>query len=339
MFRPVRDYRPANAISRFLKNLGILADYVWNWLALWRMVLRTRPRILHFQATMVPSLDTFVIPLFRLAGVKLVLTVHNLLPHDRGQRDPAVYERLYRRFDHLIVHSHENRESLRHFLKESPEPDISDFVHPAFRFLQQPINKQQVRQHLKLPLDAEIVLFFGMIRPYKGLDLLIKAFARISRNRERALLAIVGNCEDFAPYQASIDALGLSKKIVKKIDYIAEEEAALWLAASDIVALAHREIFQSGVASAALGAGRPMVAPRLGGLPEVVRDGQNGRLFTPGNCDELAAAIDELFSSPDTLDRMAAKSAEMAAGEFSWKKSAEEHLRVYGQLKAKGPSV
>src|SRR5262249_55929097 len=138
----------------------------------------------------------------------------------------------------------------------------------------QPIERQAARRRLGLPPDAEIVLFAGLIEPYKGLADLIAAFGPLAARRPAARLVVAGKPnEPFEPYCRQLRALGLLDRSVLDLRFLPEAELAAYLCAADVVALPYRETTASGLLFAARRFGCPVVATNEGDLAEIVVDG------------------------------------------------------------------
>jgi hypothetical protein len=357
IFRPVRTAIPRTTMGRVLKKIRLGWDYLANARALRRVLKETRPRILHFQTTMQPCFDARLIPMLRPWCERLILTVHNVVPHDRQTRRVVkALRRLYLRFDDLIVHARANRDDLESILGASTSsaghagPRAHVIPMPAlFHRTQSPdgvqsvkrdevsgdlgvVERDSARKELGIAPQTQLILFFGQVRPYRGLDVLIEAFGRVAPLRPAAQLAVVGPAEDFAPYERALSEAGLKDRTILRLQFVDDDAAARWFAAADLVALPHREVTQSGVAATAIGAGRAIVASALGGLSELVREGENGRLVPPEDPKALADAILDLLSDPERLSRMGAASARIAREELTWQRAAELTGRVYLEL-------
>ena len=142
-----------------------------------------------------------------------------------------------------------------------------------------------------LGISSPLVLFLGLVRRYKGVDLLLEAAPRIVRETG-ARIAIVG---EVFPEARSLEERWrrspVRDSILWRDEYVAEEEMSRWLAACDVVVLPYRYVSGSGIAARAIAARRPMAAASVGGLPETVQPGSTGELFTPGDPDSMAEAI------------------------------------------------
>lgn len=154
----------------------------------------------------------------------------------------------------------------------------------------------ECRRKLQVPESGRMVLFFGYIRHYKGLDILIRAMAILNREEEYHLL-VAGECyENPSAYQDLIDQLGLRDRVVFRNAYIPNEEVGLWFGASDVVVLPYRSATQSGILQMASGFGKPAIATDVGGLGEFLEDGQTGILVPEASPESIAEGIQRFYT-------------------------------------------
>jgi glycosyltransferase involved in cell wall biosynthesis len=273
--------------------------------------------LVHFQWLTVPQLDGPLLP----RGRPLVLTVHDL-----PSRPPSGAQRrlhhLYRRFDALIVHSERGRERLTRELG-LPDSRVHTIAHGAFEHLaRQPPGPLPA----ELPqTSAPVVLCFGLMRPYKGLDLLIEAWNGGIADAE---LWLVGRPHfDIGELRAA--AAASSVRWLPR--FVSDSELAACFRRADLIVLPYREIDQSGVLATALAFGSPLVLSGVGGFPEVAAAGA-ARLVAPGDPAALRAALVELLGDRVARERLAAAARALADGEWSWRRVAERTKALYGSL-------
>ncbi|HKK22605.1 MAG TPA: glycosyltransferase, partial [Pseudohaliea sp.] len=177
-------------------------------------------------------------------------------------------------------------------------------------------SRRAARQHLALDADGALLLFFGFVRPYKGLELLLEALAEVRRSQPCRLL-VAGECwGGRARWEARLRDLGLEDSVHFHDRYIPEREVATFFAACDAVVLPYRSATGSGVAKLAMSHGRPVIATRVGSLAATIEDGVNGYAVTAGNVPALAGAIHQVLAG----DRTAAmgQAAAATAREHGW---------------------
>jgi glycosyltransferase involved in cell wall biosynthesis len=222
--------------------------------------------------------------------------------------------------DAVVVHSHQGRERLVVDLQVDPEK-VAVIPHGVLDGL-----TRVPERPLPAPLDGvdvPVVLCFGLMRPYKGLDVLVRAWQGISG----AELWIVGRARmDTAPLKA---LAGPSVRFVER--FVDDAEAAALFRRADLVVLPYREIEGSGVLATALGFGRPMLLSAVGAFPEVAETGA-AELVVPGDPAALHIALERLLADPSRRERLAAAARAAAAGPYAWEPIAAQHLALYDRL-------
>ena len=194
--------------------------------------------------------------------------------------------------------------------------------------------KDVARKKLGIAADRKLLLFFGSLKPSKGLEYLIRAFARVQAADPSAHLLIAGEPRGVDPsvYPSQIAALGLAEAVSFRPGYVPTEEVPHYFAAADLVVLPYLRIYQSAVLQLAYSFGRPVVATRVGGLAEDVVEGKSGLLVPPADEQALAAAILELIASPRRLEAMGDYGRKLSQTAYSWDEIARQTLRFYESL-------
>lgn len=310
------------------------AEYPLDWLMTLPRIARRRPDVVHVQWSVQPTLDLLLWRVLRRLRIPLVYTAHNLVPHHAGAADAARYGRLYRAADALIVHSERSARAL-HESWGIPAERIAVVPHGPLLEAHPPLTRDAARQRLDLPPDAELVLFAGLIEPYKGLADLIAAFGHLGKQRPRARLVVAGKPnEPVAPYERQLAAVGLLDRAILDLRFLPEPVLAAYLCAADVVVLPYRATTSSGLLFAARRFGRPVVATDVGDLGEVVADGQSGLLVPPSDPDRLAFAVERLLADPDLAARLGAAGRRVATGPESWDTAARLTVALYRRLRA-----
>ncbi|HEY3960480.1 MAG TPA: glycosyltransferase family 4 protein [Solirubrobacteraceae bacterium] len=284
--------------------------------------------IVHFQWLTVQHLDGYLLPARRLPSGgrrQLVLTAHDILPREPRPGQLAAQRRLYERFDALVVHSEHGR---RRLTTELGIDSARIHVIPHGAFVASPELSPAPDLSSAPPLlpsqtDGPVVLFFGLLRPYKGLDLLLDAW----RGIDGAELWIVGMPRmDISSLRAAAPA---SVRFVPR--FVPDAEMARYFARADLVVLPYREIDQSGVAFTALGSRVPLLLSDVGGFPELAATGA-ARTFPAGDPVTLRNSLRELLSDPGARAAMAERARVAAAGPYSWDAIARRTLDLYESL-------
>jgi glycosyltransferase involved in cell wall biosynthesis len=352
---------PASRLRAALK----LAEHVPDMLR-YRHRLARGADVIHFQWLPVQHLDGHLLPARRprraggasaaAAGRPrpLVLTSHDILPREPRPGQLAAQRRLYRRFDAIVVHSTRGRQRL---VQELGVEGSRVHVIPHGAFTHLAIDRDQSRGtpegHPPAPGDAPralgaisgeedserdghgdenlpVVLFFGLLRPYKGLDLLLEAW----RGIEDAELWIAGMPRmDISALRADLRSADPPANVRLIPRFITDAEQPAYFERAALVVLPYRQADQSGVAFTALGAGVPLLLSDVGGFPELAGTGA-ARTFPAGDVAALRTELRALLDEPRALRRMSAAARAAAAGPYSWDAVARATLGLYESLLA-----
>lgn len=301
------DSLSAQRLRRALK----LAEHVPDMLR-YRRVAQAAD-VVHFQWLSLQQLDGRLLPRGRL----LVLTAHDVLPREPRPGQRAAQRRLYERFDAVVAHSQHGRTRLIEELGVEPGR-VHTIPHGAFAHL-----AEAPETPPPFHTEKKVVLFFGLLRPYKGLDLLLQAW----RGIEDAELWIAGMPRmDVSALRAAAPP---GVRFVTR--FIGERELPAYFRRADLVVLPYREIEQSGVLFTALAFGKPLLLTEIGGFGEIAAAGA-ARAVPPGDPAALGEALRELLDDPAQLTGLASRARELAAGEYAWEGIARRTLALYEQL-------
>lgn len=236
----------------------------------------------------------YVILTSLLKGIKIAYVCHNVFPHERFPMDRRLARMALKRGDYFIVQSAMDAEDL---LSIKPNAVFRETQHPtynAFKF--QNMSMAEARKLLSVADDEKVLLFFGFVREYKGLNYLIQAMPEIKQKLDKVRLMVVGDFgEDKEQYMELIRACGVSDVVRTVEGYIPDREVEKYFAASDLVVLPYISATQSGIVQIAYGFTKPVVVTNVGGLPEVVTDGKTGYVVESRSPSELARAVERFF--------------------------------------------
>ena len=302
-------------------------SHVVSMARLVRVLEAQAPDVIHFQWTPLPFVDLRFLPLLRRLA-PLVLTVHDSRPFNgnpRSQLQNWGATTIVGRFDQLIVHTCAARDQLAADGIDSRRINVvphGPLTLPAPPDLANDTPRGTSRTRL---------LFFGKIKPYKGLDVLIEALAAMPTDlRDRWQLRVVGEpYMDVEPLRTVAQQSGIADQIHFDLRFIPDAEIPLLFAAADLLVLPYRQIDASGVLMMSLSSGLPIVASRLGLFAEVLRDGQHGRLVDPGNPQSLATALGDLIGNPGALPYMGLQVRRLGAEWPDWDEIARRTARIY----------
>lgn len=332
----VGGYRLPRSPRRVLK----LAEAVVNLLGLTVRFLLSPPDVIHVQfLPMLQShlpLDFWFIEICRRRGAKIVLTVHDLLPHDTGEVRISSYVHLYGRVDALICHSDSVRAQMMAEFRV-PEAKVRVIPHGPFFYDLPTTGSDEVLRDFGLKTSGSLVLWQGIIFPYKGVDLLLRAWRRVETVCPDASLVIAGTGapEMLEQIREQVEALDLGRvKLIFR--FLSPEELVALYRAAAVVVYPYRAITTSGALATGMALGKAIVATDLPVFREQLRDGENARLVPALDADALAEALAELLQDRVKRERLAEAVRAMQFGDGVWESIARETVRVYGQIAANG---
>lgn len=270
---------------------------------------------------------TIIIKLLKKTSV--LFMCHNVFPHERFPLDRALTKITLKNGDYFIVHAQSDAEDLRSLL---PNANMKVAVHPAYNFFKQKdMSKEEAKRILGIDNDKKVLLFFGLIREYKGLKHLLKSLAIINNedsplsNELKLLIAgDFGSSRD--EYDHMIEGLGIGDMVDITDGHIPIGEVEKFFAACDLVVLPYESATQSGVIQVAYSFGKPVLATRVGGLPDVVIDGRTGYVVDPFRPDLIAEAVIDFYEN----NRAAFFSSGIEGEQYkySWKKMEDSILEL-----------
>jgi D-inositol-3-phosphate glycosyltransferase len=311
-------------------------NYFKSLLRLGQVLRRIRPDILHIQSQLAPRKDLLLFALCRRLGVPVVMTVHNIYPHEARTAEKFMYAAYYRRSAGLILHSHRNTQFLREEVK-GIDPKRLHVVpfgnYDQFRDME--VSRDEARRRLGLPQEGRIALFFGMVRPYKGLDLFLAAAEGVRRACPQAFFVVAGQVlhGERSQYEGWVDKCGIDNKGLKvNFGYLSMEEVVTHVCACDVLVLPYRRIYQSGVLFMAYSFGRPVVATRVGSFPESIEEGRSGWLVEPGDVEALTKRLKQVLGQRSLTDSAGAYARNLADSRYHWDGIAAQTTRVYDQV-------
>jgi glycosyltransferase involved in cell wall biosynthesis len=319
------DSPAAQRARRLLK----LAEHVPDMLR-YRRAARAAD-VVHFQWLTVQQLDGRLLPGGRGGQARrrppLVLTAHDVLPREGGARRRAAQRRLYEHFDALVVHSDHGRARLTQELGVDAAR-VHVIPHGVFAHLTEQSAAGASAPPPPFHTDKPVVLFFGLLRPYKGLDVLLDAWKGI----EDAELWIVG-----MPRMDISSLRAAAKPSVRFVPrFVPEAELPGYFRRADLVVLPYREIEQSGVLFTALAFGKPVLVSDVGGFAELAAAGA-ARAVPPGDASALHGALAELLGDRAALGALAQRARALAAGDYAWETIARRTLALYESLLRENP--
>jgi glycosyltransferase involved in cell wall biosynthesis len=275
-----------------------------TWLETFRRIKGDRPDALILQWWVPYWALTFASIAFlvrRFTSTRVLFICHNVLPHEGSAIDRLSAKLALGQGHYFIVQSQRDWVDLKTLLPDSEARKTALPIYDAFpsEVMESALAKKT------LGLDGPVMLFFGFVRQYKGLEYLLRAMPEVLRDVHVKLLIVGEFWEDKEPYLKTIEELGLQGDVAVVDRYVPNEEVGLYFSAADVVVLPYVDATQSAIVSLAYAFDKPVITTDVGGLPEVVSDGETGFIVPPSDSEALAKAIVKYFER-DFASRLAA---------------------------------
>jgi glycosyltransferase involved in cell wall biosynthesis len=330
-------------MPRVPRRLLKLLEAMLNLVALCVRFAVQPPDVVHVQY--LPMLrwrvpvDLWFLEFCRWRGAKIVLTVHDLLPHDTAKAYQRTFDELYAMVDAIICHSDHIKTRLRDEFHVDEEK-VSVIPHGPF-FYDLPETKDvETARAFGVQEGQTLVLWQGIIFPYKGVDLLLDAWQKVEAAGDSACLVIAGTGPDelLETIRAQVQRLGL-QQVKLHFRFISTEELVAMYRQADVVVYPYRAITTSGALATGLALGKTILASDLPVFRELLTNGENALLVDPSHANALAGALTRLIRDAELREALAAKVRAMRFGDESWLSIAQKTALVYKDLLAPGKSV
>ena len=305
------------------------AEHIANMATCLMKLRKLRPDIIHFQWLPLPMIDLFFISQMRKIA-PVLLTVHDTNPfhgHPTHRLQLEGWGKSLSAFDQLVVHTEFSKAKL---VDMGVDPlSIQVVPHGVLR-----VDEVEPQKRPPFTNGEAVILCFGEIKPYKGIDVLFRAFALLpDAVRRRAKIRIVGrprmNLDSLTTLSREIS---IADRVEWDLRFVPEEEIPEVFANADILAFPYRDIDASGVLMMSLPFAKPIVASNVGGFSEILQDGDNAVLSPVEDHESLAAGMLRLLTDGDYSSRLSQKCVELSDTKFSWRHIAEMTTGVYQSL-------
>lgn len=339
---PRRENGPVRRITRVLKFYGRLFLYA----------AKAKPRIFHILwNNKFQTFDRTVLMLYyKLLGKKIVFTAHNVNAARRDSKD-SVINRIslkiqYHLADHIFVHTEKMKSELaEEFGVRGGSVTVIPFgINNAVPNTD--LTPAEAKRALGIEPGESAILFFGAIRPYKGLEHLVAAFQRVAPGHPEYRLIIAGESKKGAEQylsdiQETIANDSNLARVIQKIEFIPDSETELYFKAADVLVLPYTEVFQSGVLFLAYSFGLPVIAADVGSFHDDIIPGKTGYLCRSCNAEDMGSAIETYFGSElyRNLSGRRPEICEYANARNSWSVVADSTRKVYEMLQGSKPSL
>ncbi len=302
---------PAPSNLKIERKLNSINPISWFRTASFIKKLKPDLIISHFWH---PYLGPAIGTVLKNAGAKNISVVHNLYPHERKFGDHNLIKKFINNTDQYIALSQKVKEDL---LQHTQVENILLSPHPVYDNYGEKTTRKEALQQLNLSEEFEYILFFGLIRAYKGLDLLIDAFANFSKENKKVKLLIAGEFyENQEKYLEQINGLGIKNEVIIHDHFIPNDQVRYYFSACDLVAQTYHRATQSGIMQIAIHFEKPMLVTNVGGLGEMISDGKHGYV-TAIEKTEIAEALSDFFSSTKSRE-LFSKELPSLKQKYSW---------------------
>lgn len=299
-----------------------------SWIKTARFIKKEKPDFVVFRfwiPFMGPALGT-IARLIRKSGIKVLAITDNVIPHEKRVGDALFAKYFIKSCDGFVTMSKAVMGDLEKF---TATPHKKFLLHPLYTSFGEKLEKSVARKALGISNDTQLILFFGLIRKYKGLDLLIEAFASL-KNKNNIKLLIAGEFyEDKQPYLDLIKEHGLEDQIILHGKFIANEEVKLYFSATDLVALPYRTATQSGVTQVSFYFEIPTLVTNVGGLGEIIPH-QKAGYVVESNAKQIADAIHDYFEN--NRMELFAEGMKQEKQKYDWKIFVDEIVKLHSRI-------
>jgi glycosyltransferase involved in cell wall biosynthesis len=321
--------------SKLLKMIKYL-NYLYKLII---VINKNHIDVVHFQFFRRHRLESMFFFLLGITRIKLAFTVHDVLPLNRSNLDKFFNILVYKASDVLFVHSVKNKQDL---LKQAKIEQNKIKIVPHGNFdhyaVDQNLSKEQARKGFCLNNDDKVLLFFGFVKEYKGLDDLLKAVDLASESLNDLTLLIAGSCEtkqEENMYKRMISSISKRVKIISSFEFIPLEKVAIFFLACDVVMLPYKRISHSGILHLSYSFGRPVIGTKIGDFEEFIDNGKSGLITNSNDPIGIAQAIIDFYSDKWDISEMGEYSKRLSDTKFSWSKIADQTIIIYKQVALK----
>ena len=325
----------AKNISKFKK----MFRYYKYLLDIYKLIRQEKYDVVHFQFFRRRRVESLYFMILKFMGTKLAHTVHDISPLDESKLDHLFNLLVYKTSNILFVHSNSNKKSLaqqmkldEEKIKVMPHGDFDNYITDRI------VSKSEARNIFGLSQEQNVILFFGAIKEYKGLDILSNSLHLASMKVNNLALIIAGEAGDAETREIVFKCKDIISKLPKEVKVIFHDkfipvtEVAKYFIASDVVVLPYRRVTHSGIPHLSYTFGRPVIATNVGDFEEIIEEGKSGFVLSSNTQENLSEKIIQAFSDKPKLVEMGIYARNFCATKHTWKDSAESLIPVYKKM-------
>ena len=331
LFPGKTQYSTENAPTDLLISQQVNSCNPLNWIKVGHRIRKMQPDLLitcYWMAFFAPCYSIIERIAKRNGKTRTIALVHNMIPHE-----PSILDKLFAPFyvrstDGFVALSESVVQDIDH-LDRNNKPKTS-YPHPIYDHYGEQMSKVEACQALNLNPENQYMLFFGLVRAYKGLDLLLDAFGKVKDQLPNLQLIVAGEFyEDEDKYRAQIESNQLTNKVIIKNEFIADADLRKYFGAADLIVQPYKSATQSGVTQVAFHFEKPMLVTNVGGLGEIVHDHKMGYAVEP-NTEAIAQALTDYY----THNRQADYTEYLIKQKdnYSWSKLAESFVKIHNNI-------
>ena len=331
LFPGKTQYSTENAPTDLLISQQVNSCNPLNWIKVGHRIRKMQPDLLitcYWMAFFAPCYSIIERIAKRNGKTRTIALVHNMIPHE-----PSILDKLFAPFyvrstDGFVALSESVVQDIDH-LDRNNKPKTS-YPHPIYDHYGEQMSKEEACQALNLNPENQYMLFFGLVRAYKGLDLLLDAFGKVKDQLPNLQLIVAGEFyEDEDKYRAQIESNQLTNKVIIKNEFIADADLRKYFGAADLIVQPYKSATQSGVTQVAFHFEKPMLVTNVGGLGEIVHDHKMGYAVEP-NTEAIAQALTDYY----THNRQADYTEYLIKQKdnYSWSKLAESFVKIHNNI-------
>ena len=324
-------------VSQYLDSSEVLGERCIdslnpiNWFKVGRKLSKSKFDLIIFNIWnpfFSPSLGMIALQIRKKSpNTKLVSLCHNIYPHEKIPFSHLLIKYLLNIMHGHIVLSNQTKNELIEMLER---PNYIKCFHPIYNSFNAKIDKNIAKKKISIR-SKNIILFFGIIRPYKGFDILLKAISLLNKKEIDFHLLVAGECyENKTKYIDLINKLGISHLITWHDKYVSDNEVSTYFSASDVTVLPYKTASQSGIAQIAYFYDIPILASDVGGLPEIINNGKTGCIFKTTNYKQLSEILFEKISKNKFKEM--SRNVSYYKKKFSWKNFIDAIENLYNKI-------
>jgi len=296
-----------------------------NWIKVGRKIRDAKPDLLilkYWMPFFAPAYGVIARIVRKNGKTKILAICHNVIPHEKKPGDLALTKFFFSKVDYFLLLSNSVKDGL---LSIVPNANHKVLFHPVYSNFGDPVTKEEAKRHLKIE-DEKVLLFFGFIRDYKGLDVLFKAVSILKSEMSFKLIVAGEFYSNEDKYLKLIDELDIKNSVVLHKDFIPQDEVKYYFSACDVVVLPYKSATQSGIVQIANNFNKPMISTNVGGLGEVIQDGKTGYLVEKENPEQLAKAILKYYN--ENKESEFSNNIKLERQKYSWEVFVKEMLNL-----------